>query len=463
VQSINGTPLIVGDKLLFYVSGRKGPELPSVLESVSTGVATLRRDGFASMDAGATEGQLTTRPVEFQGNRLFVNVDSQAGALRAEILDANGQVIGPFSRENSVPLSVDKTLAEMRWNGATDLSSLAGQAVQIRFYLDDGSLYSFWTSDDENGASGGYVGGGGPGYTSNVDTVGLVTRETKVTLPTADTVLASGFPLSGAGTAELGAVGRTAAGDLRRMLMRFDLNEVASDQSMAVSDATLTLRSPDVGAGTIDPQTFALYLLDPANGSWSEDSATWNEMSAGVPWATGAAANGASLVSTEIWSGGDLDFLIPQAMLNNWVAELDGVVSLVVVSLTAEGGIGELLSNWSFREDAFHEPWLWFDVDAALPGDANLDQSVDIFDVAFVSDRWGLAGPQGDLNCDGVVDVFDIGEISDGMSQAATSVPEPSPISLTLTALLVAGTLRLGRWIGGRRMGVPARCFVHMQ
>ena len=34
------------------------------------------------------------------------------------------------------------------------------------------SLYSFWVSPDKSGASYGYVGGGGPGFTGAIDTVG---------------------------------------------------------------------------------------------------------------------------------------------------------------------------------------------------------------------------------------------------------------------------------------------------
>jgi hypothetical protein len=50
----------------------------------------LRRDGFASMDAGEEGGVLTTRPVRFRGKHLFVNLDAPSGELRAEVLDADG-------------------------------------------------------------------------------------------------------------------------------------------------------------------------------------------------------------------------------------------------------------------------------------------------------------------------------------------------------------------------------------
>jgi hypothetical protein len=168
-QSVGGGMLVVGDELWFYFSART---LQKPLDGTfSTGLATLRRDGFYSMDAGASQGTLTTRPLLFSGNHLFVNVRDPSGQLLVEALDANGNVIPGFSMANSVPLSVDQTLQEVTWSGAA-LSSLAGQNVKFKFYLTNGSLYSFWVTPSAQGASYGYVAAGGPGLTGTTDTVG---------------------------------------------------------------------------------------------------------------------------------------------------------------------------------------------------------------------------------------------------------------------------------------------------
>ena len=143
-QSTGGGFLVVGDELWFYFSGRNGPHGHET--GGSTGLATLRRDGFYSMDAGSTQGVLVTRPVKFTGKYLFVNVKDPQGSLQAEILDANGNVISPFTAQNSIALSVDSTLQQITWSGVSDLSSLIGQNVQFRFYLTNGELYSFWVS-----------------------------------------------------------------------------------------------------------------------------------------------------------------------------------------------------------------------------------------------------------------------------------------------------------------------------
>jgi hypothetical protein len=139
----------------------------------ATGLALLRRDGFASMDAGPAEGTLTTRPLKFAGKHLFVNVAAPQGELRAEVLGEDGNFVAPFTAANCKPVTrADGTKLELTWNGANDLSAIAGRTVSIRFTLTNGALYSFWISPEANGASHGYVAAGGPGFTGASDTTG---------------------------------------------------------------------------------------------------------------------------------------------------------------------------------------------------------------------------------------------------------------------------------------------------
>ncbi|MFC1714400.1 hypothetical protein ACFL6S_12090 [Candidatus Poribacteria bacterium] len=173
VSSAGGCCLVIGYKLYFYVSGRAGrPGGGNASGECSTGLATLRRDGFASMGAGSAQGELTTRPVRFNGKHMFVNADCDDGELRVEILDLQDKVIAPFSRDNCIPIKVDKTLQAVQWQGTDDLSRITGRTVKFRFYLTNGQLYAFWVSPTLNGASHGYVAAGGPGFTGHADTVG---------------------------------------------------------------------------------------------------------------------------------------------------------------------------------------------------------------------------------------------------------------------------------------------------
>ncbi len=169
---MGGGCAVVGDDLYIYARGPKGNAPHFHDAGGSTGLATLRRDGFASMDAGADEGVLVTRPVRFNGRHLFVNVDCDSGELLTEILGEDGDVIALFSREHCERIQADKTICQVRWAGVRDLSELAGKTVRFRFHLRQGRLYGFWVSPDESGASHGYVAAGGPGFTGPTDTVG---------------------------------------------------------------------------------------------------------------------------------------------------------------------------------------------------------------------------------------------------------------------------------------------------
>ena len=173
IHSCGGCCLIVGDRLHIYFGAFSGvsPKLGThMYAGGSTGLATLRRDGFVSHAAGSKGGTLTTRPLRFSGSHLFVNAAAAGGELRAEVLDAAGNPIAPFSREHCVPVSGDATQQAVTWGNDGNLERVAGQPVRLRFHLRSAALYAFWVSPDRSGASHGYVAGGGPGFTAATDT-----------------------------------------------------------------------------------------------------------------------------------------------------------------------------------------------------------------------------------------------------------------------------------------------------
>lgn len=170
VQPVGGGCLIVGDKLYFYFGARRGnPEATpgkSADTDGATGLAMLRRDGFASMDG---TGELLTRRVRFGGRHLFVNADASRGSIEAEIVDRRGKAIGPYRRSNSVAVKTEGTRLALHWKGGRDLSDVAGKDVAIRFFVTNASLYSFWVSSSPEGLSNGYLAAGGPGYAGTQD------------------------------------------------------------------------------------------------------------------------------------------------------------------------------------------------------------------------------------------------------------------------------------------------------
>lgn len=170
MQSVNGVPLIVGDSLYFYSSGRR---LNNIFwdSHMSAGLATLRRDGFVSMHSGEQEGFLTTEKVIFDGKYFFVNADVRKGTLSVEILDENQCPISGFSRKDCIVMhKANSTKQRIQWKNNTDIGALAGKTVRFKFYLSKGDLYAFWVAPWTSGESRGYTGGGGPGlHQSGVD------------------------------------------------------------------------------------------------------------------------------------------------------------------------------------------------------------------------------------------------------------------------------------------------------
>lgn len=172
VQSVGGGCIVLRDELWFYFSGRAGKGLAGTTShdaGSSTGIAVLRRDGFASMEGASDGGTLTTRPIRFSGKHLFVNLLAPNGELRAEVLDQQNHPIAPFTLESCKATKGDGTKLAVHWNGAEDLSRLIGKTVKLRFNVKNGSLYAFWISPEPSGTSNGYVAAGGPDFRADRD------------------------------------------------------------------------------------------------------------------------------------------------------------------------------------------------------------------------------------------------------------------------------------------------------
>ena len=171
VQSTAGSPLIVGDSLYFYVSGRYNSK-PKHDSNFATGLAMLRRDGFVSMRAGRKEGYIEIKTqIPANGNYLFVNADVK-GTLAVEVLDDNGQPMEGFTKKDCISMKKsDKTKQMISWEKHPGVTSLVGKTVRLKFYLNQADIYAFWISAWQTGESGGYTGGGGPGLSDEgIDT-----------------------------------------------------------------------------------------------------------------------------------------------------------------------------------------------------------------------------------------------------------------------------------------------------
>lgn len=105
---------------------------------------TMRLDGFVSVNAPMSGGDLLTRPLTFAGDKLKINfATSAAGDIRIEIQDVEGNPRPGFTLDDCPPLLGDTIERTVTWKNGDDVSALAGMPVRLRFMLRDADLFSF--------------------------------------------------------------------------------------------------------------------------------------------------------------------------------------------------------------------------------------------------------------------------------------------------------------------------------
>ena len=103
----------------------------------------LRLDGFASVNAPYTGGEMLTRLFTFSGNELLLNyATSAAGNVRVEIQNPDGNPVSGFALEDSREIAGDEIEHSVAWKIGTDVSSLEGKPIRLRFVMKDADLYS---------------------------------------------------------------------------------------------------------------------------------------------------------------------------------------------------------------------------------------------------------------------------------------------------------------------------------
>ncbi len=105
---------------------------------------TLRLDGFVSLQAPMSGGELLTKPVRFTGGELRLNFStSGAGSVRVEIQDEQGRPLPGYALDDCEPLFGDTIERAVSWRQGPGVGTLAGRPVRLRFVLQDADLYAY--------------------------------------------------------------------------------------------------------------------------------------------------------------------------------------------------------------------------------------------------------------------------------------------------------------------------------
>jgi hypothetical protein len=133
--------LIVGDQLRIYYGGYDG--LHDYLPFHSAiGLATMRKDGFASLDGGDNPGEIITKPLKGLSGKLHLNCQAAAGLLQVEVLNATGQRLPGYTKKEFNEPRGDGVDQVVTWQEHEELPAGKGP-LRLRFLLKNTSLYSF--------------------------------------------------------------------------------------------------------------------------------------------------------------------------------------------------------------------------------------------------------------------------------------------------------------------------------
>ena len=148
-QCASITPVIVGDEIWVYYSGRTYRHGEHKQASFSDsgpmhsaiGLATLRLDGWCSLGASFQGGSVTTRKIDVptDAHDLVINAKTDWGEVIVDVIGEDGDVI-----MTSVPITGDSVRLVTAWPERRGLSAVSGQTVRLRFTMRNALLYS-WT------------------------------------------------------------------------------------------------------------------------------------------------------------------------------------------------------------------------------------------------------------------------------------------------------------------------------
>lgn len=140
-------PLVENGKIQLYYGGFDCSHAAPPPWIGAIGLATLRKDGFASLDAGKDSGTITTKGLRHAAGPLHLNYRAGSGGeLRVEVLDLEGNVLPGYGREACAPLAGDNIDQEVRWGSRTKLPA-TDKPIRLRFVLENAALYSFMAGD----------------------------------------------------------------------------------------------------------------------------------------------------------------------------------------------------------------------------------------------------------------------------------------------------------------------------
>lgn len=136
-----------GEEIWQYYFGETQYHSAHRLDAAGRGVYRLvqRLDGFVSLDSPYDqETVVVTKPLRFDGNRLILNIDTDAtGYAQVGLLDQDGNFLPGYALDDCSYINGDFIQTEVQWSeSGGDLSPVAGEPVQVAFRMRGSKLYA---------------------------------------------------------------------------------------------------------------------------------------------------------------------------------------------------------------------------------------------------------------------------------------------------------------------------------
>ncbi len=138
-------PLVEGEAIKLWYGGFDVTH-GSGSGRASVGFATLRKDGFASLDAGEEVGVITTKPLRGAHGSLRINYHARDGWVKVEVLSADGTVLPGYGGDQCDVLKGDRVDQTVTWASKRQLPE-GSDAIRVRLLLKNASVYSFDAGD----------------------------------------------------------------------------------------------------------------------------------------------------------------------------------------------------------------------------------------------------------------------------------------------------------------------------
>ena len=162
MTEIGTTPIFLDDEIRFYYCGsnlhhdwwmfgeKEGLDVPEARSGWNGGEramgwATLRPEGFVSLDTDARHGLMGTHALTSEGYRLLINAACQGdqGLLEVEVADADDDVVPGYEREACDTFTGDATRHVVTWNGKPELPrNVLAKGAKLRFFSRYCALYA---------------------------------------------------------------------------------------------------------------------------------------------------------------------------------------------------------------------------------------------------------------------------------------------------------------------------------